>query len=136
MLIRAMVLVTAITFGAPAEADEPLEMWSPFQQDMSAPYRVFPTTNINTLLVLGTADGRLYQVHPGIGENALEGVQTLNARDLSPDGEPKTPNRFTLYPTKNIFSFLLVDQINGKFWRIQWNYDENKRFIRWLDLLQ
>ena len=37
--------------------------------------------------------------------------------------------RFTLYPTKNMYNFILLDQVNGKTWQIQWSIDEENRMI-------
>ena len=37
--------------------------------------------------------------------------------------------RFFLYPTENIYNFILLDQIDGRTWQVQWNYDDNKRII-------
>ena len=37
--------------------------------------------------------------------------------------------QFKLYPTKNMFSFIMVDVINGTTWQVQWNTDEDKRIV-------
>lgn len=29
--------------------------------------------------------------------------------------------RFTLYPTQNVFTFILLDQIDGRMWQVQWS---------------
>ena len=31
--------------------------------------------------------------------------------------------RFKLYPTQNIYTFLLLDTINGRTWQVQWSLD-------------
>ena len=116
-------------------AEGPVEVRNWFQQDISAPYRLFSTTNVNTLIALETSTGRVYQVHPGIGADSTQGVIAINNLDLAPSGVPRTEGRFTLYPTSNVFSFVLVDQITGAMWRIQWNYEYNSRFIERLPLL-
>jgi hypothetical protein len=116
-------------------ADDPVEMRNWFQQDISVPYRLFNTTNINTLIALETSTGRVYQVHPGIGADSTLGVIAINDLDLAPTGEPRSEGRFTLYPTTNIFNFVLLDQISGAMWVVQWNYENNKRFIERLPLL-
>ena len=116
-------------------ADEPVEVRNWFQQDISVPYRLFNTENINTLIALETSTGRVYQVHPGIGADSTQGVIAINDLNLAPSGEPLSEGRFTLYPTSNIFSFVLLDQISGAMWFIQWNYENNRRFIQRLPLL-
>ena len=37
--------------------------------------------------------------------------------------------QFKLYPTENMFNFIMVDVINGTTWQVQWSVDEDKRII-------
>lgn len=37
--------------------------------------------------------------------------------------------RFELYPTGNMYNFILVDVIDGRTWQVQWNVDEENRMI-------
>ena len=37
--------------------------------------------------------------------------------------------RFTLYPTDNIWTFILLDQVDGNTWQVQWSNEEEKRGI-------
>ena len=37
--------------------------------------------------------------------------------------------RFFLYPTENIYNFLLLDQIDGRTWQVQWSTEESKRLV-------
>ena len=37
--------------------------------------------------------------------------------------------RFKLYPTGNMYNFIMVDVISGRTWQVQWNTDENKRIV-------
>ena len=37
--------------------------------------------------------------------------------------------RFELYPTQNMYNFILLDQINGKSYQVQWNVEEKYRFV-------
>ena len=129
-------LTLSITLASPASAEKPVQFIESFQQSLDAPYRLFNTTNINTLIALETSTGKLYQIHPGIGENAVQAAITINDKDLTPEGSDSESNRFTLYPTANIYSFILVDQRIGRFWRVQWNYEKDKRFIQFLYLLE
>ncbi len=43
--------------------------------------------------------------------------------------EKETDNRFTLYSTQNIWTFILFDQIDGKSWQVQWNQEPENRAI-------
>ena len=129
---KLLAILSVVLFANPASADEPVEFIESFQQSLDAPYRLFNTANVNTLIVLETSTGKLYQIHPGIGENSVQGYYPINEKDLTPEGSESESNRFTLYPTLNIYSFVLVDQLVGRFWRVQWNYEYEKRFIQQL----
>ena len=38
--------------------------------------------------------------------------------------------RFKLYPTGNMFNFIMVDVIDGRTWQVQWNIDKDKRIVK------
>ena len=38
-------------------------------------------------------------------------------------------DRFTLYPTQNNYTFILLDQLDGRNWQVQWSIEEEDRFI-------
>ena len=40
-----------------------------------------------------------------------------------------TIDRFTIYPTLNIWTFLLLDQVDGHTYQVQWSTDPDKRFV-------
>ena len=45
-------------------------------------------------------------------------------------GEDNAQNgRFTLYPTNNIYNFILLDQIDGRVWQVQWSIEKDKRLV-------
>lgn len=37
--------------------------------------------------------------------------------------------RFKLFPTQNIYNFILLDKIDGKTWQVQWSFDEANRAV-------
>lgn len=91
-------------------------------------YKLFPTENIWNFLKLDTRNGKIWQVQWTMDENSFEGEAEVNSTPLV-TGNQEENGRFTLYPTKNIYNFLLVDQISGKIWQVQWALDSNQRFI-------
>jgi len=92
-----------------------------------APYRLFKTQNIWAFIKLDTITGKLWQVHFDVGgDNRLEVI--LDIQDRA-SGKQKTPGRFTLYPTSNIYTFILLDQIDGITWQVQWSNDRSKRLV-------
>lgn len=77
-------------------------------------YVLYPTTNYYTFLKLDTRDGRIWQVQYSMDENEFEVV--LSNKVLASPGKP---GQFALYPTTNIWTFLLLDTINGDIWHVQ-----------------
>ena len=43
--------------------------------------------------------------------------------------EMEANGRFILYPTQNIWNFILLDQINGNTWQVQWSIDSQSRLV-------
>ena len=58
------------------------------------------------------------------GDNRFE--TWLNSTPLV-EKEMEVDNRFTLYPTQNVWTFILFDQIDGKSWQVQWNQEYENR---------
>jgi len=94
-------------------------------QKPGVPYCLFPTDNIYTFLKLDTRTGQVWQVQWGKGPE-YRWVQPINPKPLS---DEKQVGRFTLYPTKNIYTFILMDQEDGRQWQIQWGDGDSRLFI-------
>lgn len=93
----------------------------------SFPYKIFPTQNMWTFIKLDTRNGKMWQVQYGMNsESRFETYLNLIAL-VSKDQEVN--DRFTLYPTQNIYTFILLDQIEGKTWQVQWSSDRENRAI-------
>ena len=43
--------------------------------------------------------------------------------------EKEVNGRFTLYPTENIYNFLLLDQIDGYVYQVQWSMEAKNRGV-------
>jgi hypothetical protein len=90
-------------------------------------YRLFPTQNMWTFLKLNTRNGEIWQVQFDMkGDNRL--VVDLNFIPLVAK-EDEVNDRFTLYPTQNIYTFILLDQFSGKIWQVQWSTQATSRII-------
>jgi hypothetical protein len=92
-------------------------------------YKLFPTQNTWASLKLDTRNGRLWQVHYSVSKEGYEGTLSINSYSLVLP-EEEINGRFNLYPTENMFNFILLDQINGNTYKVQWHNDNDKRFIR------
>ena len=95
-----------------------------FSQSPTAKYRLFPTQNIWTFIKLDTSNGKLWVVQYSTNsENRFEVPLSTTSR-CSTDGAKN--GRFTLYSTSNIYTFIMLDQVSGKLWQVQWsNQTEN-----------
>ena len=91
-------------------------------------YKMYQTENIYTFLELDTKTGKVKQVQWSL-ESDNEGTWIINGNDLS-FGEGYGSGSFELYPTKNLYQFLLIDKTDGRKWHIQWGMGDNKRWIR------
>ncbi|MDC6481220.1 hypothetical protein PQY73_00255 [Schleiferiaceae bacterium] len=90
-------------------------------------FRLYPTENIYTFLKLDTRDGTIFQVQWSM-EEATRFETFLNILPLVEE-EEQVANRFTLVPTQNRWTFMLLDQINGKTWQVQWSTEYSERLI-------
>ena len=94
-------------------------------------YQLFPTENYWTFIKLDTRNGKMWQVHFTISKDGYEGELILNSRSLVwTEEEGEINGRFTLYSTKNMYNFILLDQINGRTYQVQWNNDKEMRFVK------
>ena len=92
-------------------------------------YKLYPTENIYTLLELDTKTGIVKQVQWGL-DSQEEGTWYINSIDLNKWDGGYGSGSFELYPTKNMYQFILIDQTDGRKWHIQWGIGDNKRWIR------
>lgn len=91
-------------------------------------YKMYQTENIYTLLQLDTKTGMIEQVQWSL-ESKNEGSVSINSDDLT-YGYGYGSGSFELYPTKNMYQFILLDKTNGKKWHVQWGMEDSKRWIR------
>ena len=91
-------------------------------------YKMYKTENTYNLLKLDTKTGKVWQVQYGM-KSVISMVVELNywgpaLESLSYDG------RFELYPTPNMYTFIMIDTGTGDMWQVQWNTDPDYRFVR------
>lgn len=90
-------------------------------------YKLFPTVNMWTFLKLDTRNGRIWQVQWALKEEQRFEIVLSGTPLVSTD--ENTNGRFTLYPTTNNYNFILLDQISGKTWQVQWSQESANRGI-------
>ena len=75
-------------------------------------YKLYPTDNLYTLLELDSKIGRIKQVQWSLDSDS-EGTFTINNDDLS-YGMVYGSDSFELYPTKNMYQFILIDKTEAE----------------------
>lgn len=91
-------------------------------------YKLYSTENIYNFLQLDTKTGQIKQVQWSLDRDK-EGCMTINDEDLS-YGVGYGSGSFELYPTQNMYQFILLDKTDGRKWHVQWGIGDSKRWIR------
>ncbi|GAB2497868.1 hypothetical protein GCM10027164_31920 [Algoriphagus taiwanensis] len=94
--------------------------------DSNIVYRLFSTKNMYTFIKLNTKNGQMWQVHWDTKGNQITTPISLSSRVTN---EQEIIGRFFLYPTTNIYNFLLLDQIDGRVWQVQWSTEPEERIV-------
>ncbi len=94
--------------------------------DVNVNYRLYQTNNRWTFLKLDTRTGVIEHVQYSVDGKQMQ--YSLNDYPLAV-GEDAVSGRFFMYPTENTYNFLLLDQIDGRVWQVQWNIDEESRGV-------
>ena len=121
-----IVLFTSVSFGQ--TQTNPTNTVQQKKVSDNSIYQLFPTKNYWTFIKLDTRNGKMWQVHFSIEDVKNTGELILNSLSLV-DKEEEMNGRFTLYPTENMYNFLLLDQISGIVVQVQWSLDAKKRGI-------
>mgnify|MGYP006203337753 CR=1 FL=1 len=117
------VLFATVSF-AQSSSQAPIQNIS---TDSTAVYRLFATKNTYNFIKLNTRNGQMTQVQWGT-ESKYRFETTLS--DISRvDKEEEKNGRFFLYPTTNIYNFILLDQIDGRAWQVQWSIEKEDRAV-------
>lgn len=93
-------------------------------------FKLYQTENIYTFLELDTETGQIYQLQWSLNKEN-EGLVIINSTNLS--GVYSEPGIFELYPTSNMYQFILLNKFSGQTWHVQWGMEESKRWIRRID---
>ena len=95
---------------------------------MSTPrFKLFKTDNIYNLIKLDTATGRTWQVQ--YRTNSTDSMTVpIDDTSLLLNYEIEKSGRFDLYPTSNMYTFILMDTETGRTWQIQWSTEASRRF--------
>lgn len=93
-------------------------------------YELYPTQNIYTFLKLNTKTGQISQLQYSISANDDRMELNVNSTAfIDIDESLSEEGRFKLYPTQNIYNFLLLDTLTGRVWQVQWSSNDANRGI-------
>jgi hypothetical protein len=120
------VVFALITMQSLAQVDRKKDDPELTQNFNSATYRLYPTQNIWTYIKLNTRNGQMWQVQFDLKDNRF--VTSLSQEYLVPM-DKEVNGRFCLYPTQNVYTFILLDQSDGRTWQVQWSADPKNRGI-------
>ncbi|MFC3158063.1 hypothetical protein SAMN05443633_104401 [Chryseobacterium arachidis] len=124
LIILIFILIAKISFAQNSYQSQP-----PVQNistDNNVVFRLFSTRNMYTFIKLDTRNGQMWQVQWDTKSNQFE--TPLSLVYLVSEEEEKN-GRFFLYPTTNIYNFILVDQIDGRVWQVQWSMEAKDRMV-------
>lgn len=123
LFFTSIIVLSTITAFTQSTSDAPIQNIS---TDSAVVYRLFSTKNMYTFIKLNTRNGQMLQVQWGL-ESKYRFETTLS--DISRVNKDEEKNgRFFLYPTTNIYNFILLDQIDGRAWQVQWG-KEGERMV-------
>ena len=101
------------------------------KMDMATPiYKLYKTENTYNLIKLNTATGQVWQVQYGMNDDATAMEVPINDNSLLWRGEKPLAGRYELYPTNNMYTFILVDTRLGYCYQVQWSTSYMYRFRR------
>jgi Tfp pilus assembly protein PilV len=124
IIISLIVILITITACAQVQADTN----SPSVSNNTAVYQLYPTQNMWTFIKLNTRNGQMWQVQYSIKDGDYRFETYLNLRSLV-SKEEERDGRFILHSTQNMYNFILLDQLDGRVWQVQWSTEAENRGI-------
>lgn len=122
IVTTAMVMVALFTFAQNINFPA-----TEYTQDPKANYRLYKTKNTYNFIKLDTRTGQMEMIQWGSGSERTTYTLSNVKRVYSPEDE--IPGRFTLYATTNFYNFVLLDQIDGRTWQVQWDTDTTNMMV-------
>lgn len=126
-VITASKMAASETVACVSGAPEAMLLEQGAQKQADLNFKLYPTQNTSIFLLLDTRDGRIWIEQWGSKkEDRFE--TTLSTYKRVSNGE-EMPGRFKLYPTSNMYNFIMVDQVNGKIWQVRWSLEKEGRMV-------
>jgi hypothetical protein len=123
LCIVVMALIAQFTFAQSIEFPA-----TEYTQDPKANYRLYKTKNNYNFIKLDTRTGQMEMVQWSTKSGGTF-TYTLSNEKRVYSVEDEIPGRFTLYATTNYYNFVLLDQIDGRTWQVQWSTKQNEMMV-------
>lgn len=127
----SLILFLMAAFPASAASEEEQPPLAPVTNPPGR-YKLYPTKNMWIFLKLDTRTGAVWMVQYSVSEDQPRMITEVDTNPCIESDEKEARNgRFELYPTKNMYNFLLLDLDDGRVWQVQWAKErENRGSIR------
>lgn len=112
----------------PLAAQAPSQPTAPVAVEGATVFKLYPTQNMWNFLQLNTVTGQILQLQYDL-DLKNQGAVPLNSKSLLSEDDAEIIGRFALYPTQNMWNFILLDQIKGYSWQVQWSLEEKNRLV-------
>ena len=89
-------------------------------------YKIYQTENTYNLIKLDTRTGKVWQIQYRMRDVEAQVVSFNFGVVYEVDG---WDGRFELYPTKNMYTFIMLDTGNGDTYQVQWGTSYDYRFV-------
>lgn len=115
LAIVVMMAVCGCQKGNPKLQSQPV---APHRAE-EANYELYPTQNMHIFLKLDTRNGRVWMVQYHLKD--VQGCEVAINEQNIVNGKS---GRFKMYPTQNIWNFMLLDTEEGKTYQVQWGMEQ------------
>ena len=130
-ILLILCLFLSFTTKAQDLESNDLRRFGNYQSPTPAKFRLYPTWNRFTYLRLNTTNGFIDIVQYSTTEEQESMIYPLSVYPVVMDFfNLGTLDRFTIYPTQNVYNFLLLDQVYGDTYQVQWSQDSTMRGVQ------
>jgi hypothetical protein len=90
-------------------------------------YSIFPTNDESIFIKLDSRNGKMWQIQLFMDKSSCCETVLNSSPLVSIEHEQK--GRFTIQRSNQLNYFLLLDQIDGKIYKVQWSNKEKQRYV-------
>ncbi len=127
--MKKILLVLALMMNAVIMMAQSIDFpATEYTQDPKANYRLYKTKNNYNFIKLDTRTGQMEMVQWSTKSGGTFTYPLSNEKRVY-SLEDEIPGRFTLYATTNFYNFVLLDQIDGRTWQVQWSTDPDEMMV-------